>query len=52
VLARLAAGADLVQIYTAFVYEGPGYVPRLLAELRARLGERGLGALSALERAG
>ncbi len=48
VLERLEAGADLVQIYTAFVYEGPFLVPRLLAELRARLRVRGLGSLSAL----
>ncbi len=50
VLGRLAAGADLVQIYTAFVYEGPGYVPRLLTELRARLAARGLASLSAVPR--
>ncbi|MGZ3445066.1 MAG: hypothetical protein ACXWLG_05830, partial [Myxococcaceae bacterium] len=50
VLARLAAGADLVQIYTAFVYEGPGYVPRLLTDLRARLAARGLASLSAVPR--
>ncbi len=42
------AGADLVQIYTAFVYEGPFFVPRLLAGLRARLQARGIGALSAV----
>jgi dihydroorotate dehydrogenase len=30
VRAKLAAGADLVQIYTSFVYEGPG-LPRRLA---------------------
>ncbi|HEX6095794.1 MAG TPA: quinone-dependent dihydroorotate dehydrogenase [Thermoanaerobaculia bacterium] len=29
VRAKLAAGADLVQLYTAFVYEGPGIARRL-----------------------
>jgi dihydroorotate dehydrogenase len=48
VLERLEAGADLVQVYTAFVYQGPSFVPRLLSELRARLEARGLGSLSAL----
>ncbi|MGZ3447431.1 MAG: quinone-dependent dihydroorotate dehydrogenase [Myxococcaceae bacterium] len=48
VLARLEAGADLVQIYTAFVYEGPGYVLRLLTELRARLAAREVDAVSAI----
>ncbi len=28
-IAHLQAGADLVQIYTGFVYEGPGFVKRL-----------------------
>ena len=45
VLERLEAGADLVQVYTAFVYEGPFFVPRLLSDLRARLTARGLGSL-------
>jgi len=45
VLERLEAGADLVQIYTAFVYEGPFLVPELLSQLRARLAARGLTAL-------
>ena len=33
VLARLDAGASLVQIYTALVYDGPGLPGRLLREL-------------------
>ena len=45
VLERLEAGADLVQVYTAFVYEGPFLVSRLLGDLRSRLVARGLGAL-------
>jgi dihydroorotate dehydrogenase len=45
VLERLEAGADLCQVYTAFVYQGPFFVPHLLSELRARLAARGLYAL-------
>ena len=48
VLERLEAGADLVQVYTAFVYEGPALVPALLSDLRARLGARGVASISAL----
>jgi dihydroorotate dehydrogenase len=51
VLERLEAGADLVQVYTAFIYEGPGFVPRLLGEIRARLQARGITALSAVRAA-
>jgi dihydroorotate dehydrogenase len=32
--ARLEAGADLLQAYTAFVYEGPGWARRILEGLR------------------
>ena len=31
--ARLDAGADLIQIYTGMVYEGPGLIARILKEL-------------------
>ena len=31
--AKLRAGADLVQIYTGFVYEGPGFVKRICVKL-------------------
>lgn len=30
---KLKAGADLVQIYTGFIYEGPGFVKRILREV-------------------
>jgi dihydroorotate dehydrogenase len=33
---RLAAGASLVQAYSAFVYEGPRWPSRVHAELRRR----------------
>ncbi|MGZ8745340.1 MAG: quinone-dependent dihydroorotate dehydrogenase [Nocardioides sp.] len=35
---RLQAGADLLQAYTAFVYEGPWWPARINARLNARLG--------------
>jgi dihydroorotate dehydrogenase len=31
---RINAGADLVQVYTGFIYEGPGFVKRILKELK------------------
>lgn len=31
--AKLAAGANLIQIYTGLIYQGPGFVRRLLREL-------------------
>jgi dihydroorotate dehydrogenase len=33
VRAKLAAGADLVQVYTSFIYEGPGLPARLAREV-------------------
>jgi dihydroorotate dehydrogenase len=30
---KLKAGADLIQIYTGFVYEGPGFVKRILRSI-------------------
>ncbi|MBV9077886.1 MAG: quinone-dependent dihydroorotate dehydrogenase [Methylobacteriaceae bacterium] len=35
--AKIRAGASLVQLYTALVYEGPGLVPRIKRELAALL---------------
>ena len=45
VLERLEAGADLCQVYTAFVYQGPFFVPHLVSELRELLTTRGMHAL-------
>ncbi len=42
VLAKLQAGASLVQVYTAFTYEGPAMVGRLKRELRTALRAAGL----------
>lgn len=36
-LEKLDAGADLIQIYTGFVYEGPGFVKRILKALITKL---------------
>lgn len=49
-LAMLAAGADLVQLYTAFVYEGPSLPKRLARELSARLEAAGKSNLAELLR--
>jgi dihydroorotate dehydrogenase len=39
---KLAAGADLVQLYTGLVYEGPSLPRRILADLLKRLDERNI----------
>ena len=39
---KIAAGADLVQLYTGLVYEGPSLPRRILAELLKRLEERNI----------
>ncbi len=41
-LTKIRAGASLVQIYTAFAYDGPEIVPRLKRELAAALRQDGL----------
>ena len=40
-LAKIEAGASLVQLYAAFAYAGPRLIPRLKAELAALLHQRG-----------
>jgi dihydroorotate dehydrogenase len=30
---KIKAGADLIQIYTGFVYEGPGFIRRINKKL-------------------
>jgi dihydroorotate dehydrogenase len=39
---KIAAGADLVQLYTALVYEGPSLPRRILADLLRRLDDRNI----------
>lgn len=47
---RLSAGANLVQLYTALIYEGPGLPTRLARGLSARLHEEGVDSVAALTR--
>lgn len=42
---RLLAGASLVQIYTALIYDGPGLPRRLARGLRRKLAEAGAGGV-------
>ncbi len=44
--ARLRAGASLVQLYTALVYEGPGLPARILRELDALLQRDGFATIA------
>ncbi|MFC3694849.1 quinone-dependent dihydroorotate dehydrogenase [Chenggangzhangella methanolivorans] len=47
-LAKIRAGATLVELYSGLVFEGPDLVRRILAELSATLGREGVGSLAAL----
>lgn len=42
---KLRAGADLVQLYTGFVFGGPGTAPRILRELLTRMDREGVADL-------
>ncbi len=44
-LAKIEAGASLVQLYAAFAYAGPGLIPRIKRELAALLRQRGYGSV-------
>ncbi|MBU2655113.1 quinone-dependent dihydroorotate dehydrogenase [Acidomonas methanolica] len=41
ILDRLLAGADLVQVYSAFIFEGPALLPRLKRELLDAMRKQG-----------
>jgi dihydroorotate dehydrogenase len=45
-LAKIEAGASLVQIYTGFIYRGPGLVSEILSGLSAELTRRKLTSLT------
>lgn len=45
VYARLRAGANLVQLYTAMIYEGPLLIHRILEDLVARMEADGVGSV-------
>jgi dihydroorotate dehydrogenase len=47
ILTKIKAGASLVQVYTAFAYEGPALVARLLHELGAALTAEGFVSVEA-----
>jgi dihydroorotate dehydrogenase len=47
ILAKIRAGASLVQLYSALAFEGPGLVPRLLHELLHELAREGFGSVEA-----
>ena len=49
---RILAGASLVQAYTAFVYEGPGWPRRINQELASRVTNTGVSSLQELVGAG
>lgn len=44
--AKIRAGATLVQLYTALVYQGPGLVARIKRELAAHLRADGFGSIT------
>jgi dihydroorotate dehydrogenase len=43
---RISAGASLVQIYTGWIYEGPGLVPSILEGLGHQLDRHGLATIA------
>ena len=44
--ARIRAGASLVQLYSAMVYEGPGIARRILRGLEALMRRDGFGSIA------
>jgi dihydroorotate dehydrogenase len=44
--ARIRAGASLVQLYTAMVYQGPGLARRIADGLAAKLAEEGMASIA------
>jgi dihydroorotate dehydrogenase len=44
--ARIRAGASLVQLYSAMIYEGPGLARRIAQGLAARLAEHGFASIA------
>jgi len=45
-LAKIEAGAALVQLYAAFAYEGPALIRRIKAEMVGLMRERGYRSLT------
>jgi len=46
ILAKILAGATLVQLYTAFAYHGPAIIPRLKSGLATLLRQRGFNTIT------
>lgn len=44
--AKITAGADLIQLYTGLVYEGPGLVGRILRHLIDEMDRRGMRSIA------
>ncbi|QYU66577.1 quinone-dependent dihydroorotate dehydrogenase [Leptolyngbya sp. 15MV] len=44
-LAKIKAGASLVQLYAAFAYDGPALIPRIRRELAAAMRREGFGSM-------
>ena len=44
-LAKIRAGARLVQLYTAFSYDGPAAIPRIKRELATALRAQGFASI-------
>ena len=47
-LAKIEAGATLLQLYTGLIYEGPGLIGRITSYLAKACAERGVRTLSEL----
>ena len=45
-LAKIEAGASLVQLYTGLIYEGPGLIPRIKRHLADHVRVNGLKSIS------
>jgi len=44
--ARIRAGANLIQIYSAMVYEGPGLASRIVGGLEKKVREAGMTSIA------
>jgi dihydroorotate dehydrogenase len=47
-LAKIEAGASLLQLYTGLVYEGPGLIRRIKRHLTTAVAERGVSSIQKL----
>jgi dihydroorotate dehydrogenase len=43
---KIIAGASLIQVYTGWIYEGPGMVKRVLKGLLQKLEQHGLNSIA------